>query len=68
MVYKTFNSLLDSAVLYLPAPHSTPHACLRLMAKPIKRFGLRLPAAADEWEQRARSKPEKPRTGQSGLR
>jgi hypothetical protein len=25
-------------------------------------------AQADEWEQRARSEPEKPRTGQSGLR
>ena len=25
-------------------------------------------APADEWEQRARSEPEKPRTGQSGLR
>jgi hypothetical protein len=32
------------------------------------RGGASRQAQADEWEERARSEPEKPRTGQSGLR
>src|SRR6266404_8006610 len=53
-----------------------PHAALCILgpgrASVLRQFRVRgggsRQAQADEWKQRARSEPEKPRTGQSGLR
>ena len=61
-----------------PAYEDGPHAARRrCMLRPgratvLRQFRVRgggsREAQADEWEQRARSEPEKPRTGQSGVR
>src|SRR5258708_10185119 len=61
-----------------PAYEDGPHAARRrCMLRPgcatvLRQFKVRGGGSgqmqADEWEQRARSEPEKPRTGHSGLR
>ena len=59
---------------YEDAPHAARRRCIlgpgraAVLRQFRVRGGASRQAQADEWEERARSEPEKPRTGQSGLR
>src|ERR1700687_1157565 len=58
---------------YQDGPHAARRRCIlgpgrANVLRPFRvRGGARRQAQADEWEQRPRSEPEKPRTGQSGV-
>jgi hypothetical protein len=50
-----------SELVYEDGPHAARRSCILGFG-----CGVSQQAQADEWEQRARSEPKKPRAGQSG--